>query len=128
MDVRFINKVIAKHPGESRRQLSVRLCEAWEWKQANGVPWEMVARGLMLALWRVSKALNSWTGGPLLVEWPLILYWELLPKRGKSLIRSQKLRLLDFSYCATSALQLQIGLQIRAIFGQSRIKGQSGDD
>jgi len=51
-DVRFINEVIAKHPGESRRQLSVRLCEAWEWKQPNGVPRDMVARGLMLALWR----------------------------------------------------------------------------
>ena len=51
-DVRFIRELIACHPGESRRRLSQILCEAWDWRQANGVPRDMVARGLMLALSR----------------------------------------------------------------------------
>ncbi len=51
-DVRFINELISRHAGESRRRLSARLCEAWEWRQPNGALRDMVARGLMLALWR----------------------------------------------------------------------------
>ena len=51
-DVGVIRALIAAHPGESRRQLSRRLCEAWDWRQANGAPRDMVARGLMLALAR----------------------------------------------------------------------------
>lgn len=51
-DVRFINELVARHAGESRRRLSARLCEAWNWRQPNGSPRDMVARGLMLALWR----------------------------------------------------------------------------
>lgn len=51
-DVRFIRELIAAHAGESRRRLSQKLCEAWEWRQANGALRDMVARGLMLALHR----------------------------------------------------------------------------
>ena len=51
-DVQFGNELIARHPGESRRRLSGRLCEAWNWRQPNGSLRDMVARGLMLALWR----------------------------------------------------------------------------
>lgn len=51
-DVRFICDLIAAHPGESRRRLSQRLCEAWDWRQVNGALRDMVARGLMLALSR----------------------------------------------------------------------------
>jgi hypothetical protein len=51
-DVRLIKDLIARHPGESRRRLSVRLCEAWDWRQSNGALRDMVCRGLMLALWR----------------------------------------------------------------------------
>jgi len=51
-DVRLIRELIAAHPGESRRRLSQRLCEAWGWRQTNGAPRDMVARGLMLALSR----------------------------------------------------------------------------
>jgi Domain of unknown function (DUF4338) len=51
-DVRFINELVAKHPTDSRRRLSVKLCEAWDWRQPNGVPRDMVCRGLMLELWR----------------------------------------------------------------------------
>lgn len=51
-DARFINELVARHAGESRRRLSARLCEAWQWRQSNGALRDMVARGLMLALWR----------------------------------------------------------------------------
>lgn len=51
-DVHFIRELIAKNPGESRRHLSEILCEAWNWRQDNGVLRSMVARGLMLALHR----------------------------------------------------------------------------
>jgi hypothetical protein len=51
-DVTFIQELIAREPGASRRRLSVRLCQAWGWVQANGAPRDMVCRGLMLALAR----------------------------------------------------------------------------
>ncbi len=51
-DVAFIRQLIADHPGLSRRQLSARLCEAWNWVQANGALRDMVCRGLMLVLHR----------------------------------------------------------------------------
>lgn len=51
-DVLFIRKLIAEHPGQSRRALSKLLCDAWNWRQDNGVPKDMVCRGMMLALHR----------------------------------------------------------------------------
>jgi hypothetical protein len=51
-DVEFIRHLIASNPGVSRRALSVKLCEAWQWTQANGALRDMVARGLMLLLHR----------------------------------------------------------------------------
>lgn len=51
-DVEFIGELITTHPSESRRALSTKLCDAWEWRQPNGVPRDMVCRGLMLALHR----------------------------------------------------------------------------
>jgi len=51
-DVQFIKDLIVRHPGKSRRQLSAKLCEAWDWRQSNGMLRDMVCRGLMLALWR----------------------------------------------------------------------------
>ncbi len=51
-DTHFIRELIAASPGESRRALSQKLCEAWNWRQANGAPRDMVCRGLMLALAR----------------------------------------------------------------------------
>jgi hypothetical protein len=51
-DVVFIQRLIAAHPTASRRALSKKLCEAWNWVQPNGVPRDMVCRGLMLALHR----------------------------------------------------------------------------
>ena len=51
-DVEAIRGLIAKHAGESRRKLSRRLCEEWDWRQENGQLRDMVCRGLMLALHR----------------------------------------------------------------------------
>ncbi len=51
-DVVFIRDLIAAHPTASRRALSKKLCEAWNWVQPNGALRDMVCRGLMLALHR----------------------------------------------------------------------------
>lgn len=51
-DLQFIRELIAAYPGESRRGLSKRLCEAWNWRQSNGALRDMVCRGMMLALSR----------------------------------------------------------------------------
>ena len=51
-DVAFIRRLIEAHPALSRRALSQKLCEAWNWVQANGQPRDMVCRGLMLQLHR----------------------------------------------------------------------------
>jgi len=51
-DITFIRALIAEHPMASRRDLSKKLCHAWNWVQANGAPRDMVCRGLMLALHR----------------------------------------------------------------------------
>jgi len=49
-DVEFIQSLIQAHPRASRRQLSEKLCAAWNWVQSNGTPCGMICRGLMLAL------------------------------------------------------------------------------
>jgi len=54
-DVVFIRQFIAQNPGASRRRLSVKLCEAWQWKQANGALRDMVCRGLLLMLHRAGE-------------------------------------------------------------------------
>ena len=51
-DLEFIRELIAALPGASRRELSARLCAAWNWVQPNGAPRDMVCRGLMLQLHR----------------------------------------------------------------------------
>ena len=54
-DILYIRALIEGHPGESRRKLSVRLCEAWQWRQANGALRDMVCRGLLLMLERAGE-------------------------------------------------------------------------
>ena len=54
-DVTSIRQLIAANPGASRRRLSEKLCEAWQWKQANGALRAMVCRGLMLMLHRAGE-------------------------------------------------------------------------
>ena len=51
-DVDFIRALIAEHPTASRRELSKKLCWAWNWVQDNGALRDMVCRGLMLKLHR----------------------------------------------------------------------------
>jgi len=54
-EIDFIRRLIADHPTASRRRLSEKLCEAWQWKQANGAPRDMVCRGLLLMLDRAGQ-------------------------------------------------------------------------
>jgi uncharacterized protein DUF4338 len=54
-DLEFIREFIKHHPGLSRRRLSARLCQAWQWKQANGALCDMVCRGLLLMLQRAGE-------------------------------------------------------------------------
>jgi len=49
-DVELVRELIRAHPNASRRQLSTKLCEVWQWRQQNGSPRDMVCRGLMLEL------------------------------------------------------------------------------
>jgi hypothetical protein len=51
-DIALITRLIAQNPRASRRRLSKLLCEAWDWRQANGELRDMVCRGLMLQLHR----------------------------------------------------------------------------
>jgi len=51
-DISFIKELIASNPQDSRYALSLKLCKAWNWVQPNGVPRDMVCRGLMLQLHR----------------------------------------------------------------------------
>lgn len=62
-DIAFVRQLIADHPRDSRRRLSARLCDAWNWVQSNGQPCDMVARGLLLSLHRAE-----------LVELPAVRY------------------------------------------------------
>lgn len=52
VDLVLIRSLIHQHPDASRRELSRKLCQAWNWIQANGAACDMVCRGLMLALER----------------------------------------------------------------------------
>ena len=54
-EIVFIRNLIAEHPTASRRRLSEKLCEAWQWKQANGAPRDMICRGLLLMLHRAGE-------------------------------------------------------------------------
>jgi len=54
-DVTSIRQLIAENPGVSRRRLSEKLCEVWQWKQANGALRDMVCRGLLLMLHRAGE-------------------------------------------------------------------------
>jgi hypothetical protein len=51
-DCVFIRALIAANPQASRRALSKKLCQAWQWVQPNGAWRDMVCRGLMLGLHR----------------------------------------------------------------------------
>src|SRR5438094_88947 len=50
-DAAFLRELIAQNPGLSRRRLSVKVCQAWNWVQPNGQPRDM--------------ACLAWNSGPL---------------------------------------------------------------
>jgi hypothetical protein len=54
-EIGFIRQLITEHPELSRWKLSRHLCEAWQWKQANGALRDMVCRGLLLTLHRAGE-------------------------------------------------------------------------
>ena len=54
-EILFIRKLIRDHPELSRWKLSRQLCEAWQWKQANGALRDMLCRGLLLMLDRAGE-------------------------------------------------------------------------
>ncbi|MCK5804249.1 MAG: hypothetical protein KAI66_15535, partial [Lentisphaeria bacterium] len=49
-EVRFIRDLIAGNPQASRWRLSKLLCEAWDWRHANGTLRDVYCRGFMLWL------------------------------------------------------------------------------
>lgn len=51
-DLIFIRKVVAEHHSKGRSAISRILCEAWDWRQANGHLKDVVCRGLLLQLER----------------------------------------------------------------------------
>jgi hypothetical protein len=51
-DIESIRRLIAANPEASRWALSRKLCETWNWKQANGTLRDVVCRGLLLMLER----------------------------------------------------------------------------
>jgi hypothetical protein len=53
IEIDFIRKLIRKNPDDSRRLLSKKLCELWNWKQANGSLRDMYCRSFMLQLHRL---------------------------------------------------------------------------
>lgn len=54
-DILFLRQFIAEHAQLSRRRLSAKVCEAWDWRQANGALRDMVCRGLLLRLHRAGE-------------------------------------------------------------------------
>ena len=54
-DILYIRALIERHPNESRRTLSTKLCEAWQWRQPNGALRDMVCRGMLLMLERAGQ-------------------------------------------------------------------------
>jgi Druantia protein DruA len=53
--IAFLREFIRAHPASSRWKLSRQLCEAQDWKQANGALRDVVCRGLLLMLERAGE-------------------------------------------------------------------------
>jgi hypothetical protein len=51
-DLAFLRQLLADQPTLSRRAISQRVCQAWDWRQPNGVLKDAVCRGLLLRLHR----------------------------------------------------------------------------
>lgn len=100
-EVQFIRELIAAHPSLSRRRLSTKLCQAWNWVQANGQLRTMVCRGLMLALHRA-----GW------IELPSVRQVSLNPLAQ----RRKPVRVLDLSWEPIQAKVRELGpIEIRQV-------------
>lgn len=51
-DIHTIQQLLNEHPDYSRRKLSLRLCELWNWRQPNGTLLDRKCRGVLLSLER----------------------------------------------------------------------------
>lgn len=99
-DVELIRDLIAANPGMSRRRLSVELCTAWGWYQANGAPRDMVCRSLMLELHRAG-----------LIELPPVRQTPLNP-----LAKRQRPRIVDIDRTPIRSTLRELGpLDIRQV-------------
>lgn len=49
-DIEFVRELITENSGWSRRQLSIALSTAWEWRNANGALKDMACRSLLVKL------------------------------------------------------------------------------
>jgi hypothetical protein len=49
-DIGLIEQLLAENPGWGRSRLSVKLCELWDWRAANGQLKDMACRNLLLRL------------------------------------------------------------------------------
>jgi hypothetical protein len=54
-DIVFLRQFIAENSQLSRRKLSAKVCEVWDWRQPNGALRDMVCRGLLLMLHRAGE-------------------------------------------------------------------------
>jgi len=97
--VAFIRQVIDSAPQASRRALSLRICEAWDWTQPNGAPCDALCRGLLLLLHRAGH-----------VQLPEARW------KGKQPRRHAVVDHIDFEPRPLDALLSQIGpIQIRQV-------------
>ena len=97
-DIVFIRKLITEHPGSSRRDLSKKLCQAWNWVQANGALRDMVCRGLMLMLHRAG-----------LIELPAVrqVWRNPLGDRCQSALVGVEQEPLQMSFAELGAIELR---------------------
>lgn len=49
-EIAYIKDIIEEDPKASRYSLSKRVCEAWDWRQTNGILKDMTCRGMLLWL------------------------------------------------------------------------------
>jgi len=49
-DIEFLSQLIKQNPSWIRRRLSLKLCQLWNWRNANGQIKDMAARTMMLKL------------------------------------------------------------------------------
>lgn len=54
-DIDFLRQTIAENPELSRRQRSAKVRQAWDWRQTDGAPRDMVRRSLPRMLDRAGQ-------------------------------------------------------------------------